>query len=206
MLLAYAQGCTVQTAKDETSVAYLTLSIDGSLDDARRAALDELAARSGGTIAWRFSAAAGRTYALLELAGTREIAAVREASGGSVYETAVIALAVSPAVPEALPALIDAFDGNGRPDGVLACRLFPGGIVIEWDPDRSPAEMIFALVDVELRRFRSGRTAELLAPLPPAVVAKVAAQGLGAPQVAPDRILEVLMAESSFERHKANRA
>ncbi|MGC1381994.1 MAG: hypothetical protein WA814_13345 [Candidatus Baltobacteraceae bacterium] len=179
-------------------MAYFTLSIDGSPDDARRGALDELVRGRGGVIEWRANVAAGRSYALLELPDLRDLEAIRETAGGRVYETAIIALAVFPTVPEALPAVLDALGGAGRPAGVVACYRCAGGAIVEWDLDRSPAEVILGLIDVELGRFRSGRTAELLAPLPAATIAAVAAQGLAAPQIIPDRILEVQIA-----RHRA---
>ena len=49
------------------------------------------------------------------------------------------------------------------------------------------------LIDVELRRFSSGRRSELLSPLTPMLSAKIAASGLKAPEIAPDRILELLI-------------
>jgi hypothetical protein len=77
--------------------------------------------------------------------------------------------------------------------GVLACRPCPQGAIIEWDPDSGGIEIILRLVDVELRRFCSGRRAELLSPLTPRLSAKVAASGMSAPEIAVDRILELLI-------------
>jgi hypothetical protein len=110
-----------------------------------------------------------------------------------VYQTAVIAVAVFPAVPEALPSLLDALGGPGRPAGILACRTCPGGVVIEWDPEISGLELVRGLVSVELRRYGSGWTTELLSPLPPALVATIAAQGLAAPEITQKRVLEFLI-------------
>ena len=109
------------------------------------------------------------------------------------YEAAVIAWAVFPTVPEALPSLYAALGGPGRPVGVLACRPCPQGAIIEWDPDSGGIEIIMRLVDVELRRFCSGRRAELLSPLTPRLSAKIAASGMSAPEIAADRILELLI-------------
>lgn len=172
-------------------MVYRTLSLDGSPSDVRRAAIDDAVRREGGSVRWRISEPAGRSYALLELPDGHDAGAVSGACGEEAYDVAVIALAVFPAVAEALPPLVDALGGNGRPAGVLACHAFSGGVVVEWDPERTSAEIVLGTIDVELRRFASGRTAELLAPLPPAIVAKIAACGLQAPQVAPDRILEL---------------
>ena len=51
---------------------------------------------------------------------------------------------------------------------------------------------VVGTIDVELRRFSSGRTAELLSPLPPDVVAAVASRGLQTPQITRRRILELI--------------
>ena len=55
------------------------------------------------------------------------------------------------------------------------------------------AAVVLGVVDVELRRFHSGRTAELLTPLPAEWTAKIAAEGLQAPEIARDRVLEDLI-------------
>jgi hypothetical protein len=183
----------MKTANVKTSVAYLTLSIEGNPSDAQREAIDGIVHHQGGRATWRTSVAAERSYALLDLPGTNEVAAIRAAGAGTVYQTAVIAVAVFPAVPEALPSLLDALGGPGRPAGVLACRTCPGGVVIEWDPEISGLELVRGLVSVELRRYGSGWTTELLSPLPPALIATIAAQGLAAPEIAPKRVLEFLI-------------
>jgi hypothetical protein len=179
-----------QTANDEASVAYLTLSTEGDLDDARRAAIEDALRPKGGSVIWRASAAAGRTYALLSVPDRYDAARLRAIASGTMYDEPIIALAVFPTVAEALPSLRETFDGAGRPAGVLACVPCPGGLVIEWDPSVTGAEIIVALVDVELHRWQSGRTAELLSPLPRSLVAKVAASGLRAPQIVPERVVE----------------
>lgn len=181
----------MRTANDEISVVYSTVSIDGVLDPKRRAEIDGVVQRAGGTAVWRSSEPAGRTYALLTLPDGYDHAAIQAASEGVVYDKAVIAMALFPAIAEALPPVLEALGGPGRPAGVLACRPCPGGAVVEWDPDVTEAGVILAIVDVELRRFASARVAELLSPLPPSVVARLAASGLRAPQIEPHRILEL---------------
>ncbi|MBV8067123.1 MAG: hypothetical protein JO113_04025 [Candidatus Eremiobacteraeota bacterium] len=172
-------------------MVYSTLRIDGVVDDERRTAVDELVRRAGGKAFWRIAATAARTYALLELPQACDHAALRIASGGVVYDKPVIAMAVFPALAEALPALLDALGGPGRPAGVLSCTRSAAGAVVEWDPDVTQAGLIAGLIDVELRRFGSARIAELLSPLPPALVASIAAAGLQASQIVPQRILEL---------------
>jgi hypothetical protein len=172
-------------------VVYSTLRVDGIIDQERRASVDELVDGAGGTVRWRITATAARTYALLELPQGCDHAAIRAASNGIVYDKAVIALAVFPALAEALPALLDALGGPGRPAGVLSCAQSGDGAVVEWDPDITQAGVIVGLIDVELRRFGCARVAELLSPLPSGLVASIAAAGLQAPQIVSERILEL---------------
>jgi hypothetical protein len=186
----HAEFFPVETTNARWSVAYMTLSIGGTPDERRREAIDEAVRSHGGRTTWRAHPEIGRTYALLENAGSFDAQAVRAVAGAQAYETAVIAMAVSPAVPQALPALQEALCGPGRPVGILACHPFPGGVILEWDPDVSRAELVLGLIDAELRRFASGRTAEVLTPLPKSTIAKLASEGLQAPQVRLDRVLE----------------
>lgn len=179
-------------------MVYLTLSIDAVVDDAARKPIDALLAGRHGRAIWRTSAATGRSYALLELPDGPDAGEIAAATGAKVYETPIIALAVFPEVREALPPLLDALSGPGRPAAILSCEPRGGGMVVEWDPQRVSAGVVLGLVDVELRRFNSGRTAELLSPLPPAWIARIAADGLQAPQVAADRVLEVLMDDAGL--------
>jgi hypothetical protein len=176
---------------NKTNVVYLTLRIDGRLDEGARKLIETLLVDQGGRAVWHTSAATGRSYALLELAALPDLAGI--AAGAKVYQTPIIALAVFPEVREALPSLLEALGGGGRPAAILTCEPCSGGMVIEWDPQRTSAGVVLGLVDVELRRFNSGRTAELLSPLPPASIARIAADGLEAPEIAPERVLEMLL-------------
>lgn len=172
---------------------HLTLRVGGSVGGATRDAVDALLAGSGGRAVWRTSAATGRSYALLELPALPDLTAIAAAAGAKVYRTPIIALAVFPEVREALPSLLDALGGAGRPASILTCEAINGGVVLEWDPLSASAAVVLGLVDVELRRFNSGRTAELLSPLPPSWIARIAADGLQAPEIAPERVLEMLL-------------
>ncbi len=177
---------------NKTNVVYLTLRIDGSLDEQARTAVDALLVDQPGSAIWHTSSATGRSYALLELPASPDASRIA-AAGAKLYQTPIIALAVFPEVREALPPLLEALGGPGRPASILTCEPCSGGIVIEWDPQRVSAAVVLGLVDVELQRFNSGRTAELLSPLPPESIARIAADGLEAPQIAPDRVLEMLL-------------
>jgi hypothetical protein len=174
----------------------MTLSIGGTPDERHREAIDEAVRALGGRTTWRVHPQIARSYASIESDGPIDARAIGVASDAQAYESAIIALAVSPAVPQALPGLQKALGGAGRPAGVLACRSFSGGVVVEWDPNVTSTDIVLGLIDVELRRFASGRTVEVLAPLPKPVIAKIAAHGLQAPQIGLDRVLEELVGDA----------
>jgi hypothetical protein len=177
-------------------VRWATARSDRILDDSQCDAVTAAAAARGGRCTWRSSARCGRSYALLELPddAVAPLSAAAAANGAIVYESPVIALAVFPAVKEALPPLLGALGGAGRPAGVLRCDACGGnGIAVEGDLERTPAAVVLGLVDVELARFASGRTVELLTPLPPAWRARIASDGLRAPEISSDRLLEALV-------------
>lgn len=104
-----------------------------------------------------------------------------------------IVLAVFPSVPQALPALERALGGPGAPDGIVELRRSESSIVVSWDPSRSAVRLVMAAIDAELRRYNASRRTELLVPLSEERLAQIAAQELGAPEIAPDRILETLL-------------
>jgi hypothetical protein len=170
-----------------------TLRSDLPLHDAVRDTVEAAIEARGGRITWREGTLGGRTYGLIEL--PEEAPAVRAVVREpiTVFESPIIALAVSPSVPEALSALLEAFAGPGRPDGMLSCEALDGALVVEWNPNRTPARLVFAVIDAELRRFASGRTTELLAPLPESVLAAIAADGLATPEIESNRVLETLL-------------
>jgi hypothetical protein len=174
-------------------VIYFTLSVAGRPDDSRRSEIDAAMRARDGRATWRVNPLAGRTYALLEAANEFDPADVPTVPGESVYATAIIALAVFPTAPEALPHLHDALAGRGAPAGVLAVHECEGGLVVEWDPQIGGARVVSAIIDVELRRFASGRRTELLTPLPPEVLATIARDGLQTPQLSSERVLELLI-------------
>lgn len=189
----HAEFFPVETTNARCNVVYFTISIAGNPDDSRRDAIEDMARARGGRALWRFNPSAGRSYALLELPDGVDLPELSIAPTEVAYETEVIAWAVFPTVPEALPSLYAALGGPGRPVGVLACWPCPQGAIIEWDPDSGGIEIVMRLLDVELRRFCSGRRAELLSPLTPRLTAKVAASGMSAPEITVDRILELLI-------------
>jgi hypothetical protein len=66
-------------------------------------------------------------------------------------------------------------------------------LALEWNAKRTAPRVVMALIDVELQRFSGRRITKLLAPLSTEIQAQIAAEGLHAPEIAPDRILEVLI-------------
>jgi hypothetical protein len=175
---------------DECNVKFQTVSFDHAMSEAERRDVETAVRAHGGSVTWRSSARAARTYGLVRLPKGEMGAPIGSAT---VHDTAIIALAVFPVAAEALPFVRDALAGAGRPSGIVGAANCEGGVVIEWDPLRTSAAAVYDLIDVELRRFGGGRTAELLAPLPEDVVARVSAEGLQAPEIAPDRTLETLV-------------
>lgn len=173
-------------------MSYLTLSIAGVPSDSRRAAIDAAVRAAAGSVKWRANPRAGRWYAAIEVPDGTTIELPTQPED-VVYPAAIIAWAVFPAVPQALPPLLEALGGAGRPAGLLACYPCDDGAILEWDPQVCGIDLVAKVVDVELARFASGRTAELLSPLPAGVVAKVASAGMQTPQIAADRVLELLL-------------
>jgi hypothetical protein len=170
-----------------------TLRSDPILNESARADVEAAIASDGGSVIWRDDAGSNRTYGLIELPQGAPAARTVVHEPVTVFETPIIALAVSPSVPEALPLLVEAFGGPGRPDGILSCEASNGRVILEWNPARTKTALVFSVLDAELRRFASGRTAQLLAPLPEAIAAQIAAEGLETPEIASNRVLETLV-------------
>lgn len=169
---------------------FQTVSFGREATAAERDDVESAVRARGGSVTWRSNARAGRTYGLVRLPDG-ELETTIDAA--TVHDAAIIAIAVFPVAAEALPFVRDALAGSGRPSGVIGTSDCSGGIIVEWDPRRTAVAAIYDLIDVELRRFGGGRSAELLAPLPDEVIARIAADGLQAPEIAPDRELETLV-------------
>jgi hypothetical protein len=106
----------------------------------------------------------------------------------------VIALAVTPHPAEALPALLEALGGAGRPAGILTCECAAEGeLRVRWDIAVTPASVVRALLAAEVNRFAGAYTTRLLEPLSVEASAMVAADGLQSSELTTDRILDVLV-------------
>jgi hypothetical protein len=191
---SFAHGSVAFACNDVSDVSSpRTIRFDATLDAAERARVDAALLSVGATARWSADDAIGRTYALIEVASPVDDSALRAAAAGAtVYDVPIIALAVYPRPAEALSALEAALGGAGRPDGILACDRMGDAIVLELERRTSP-QVVFAIADAELRRFNGQRLGRLLAPLPAAELARISAEGLQAPEIAPDRILDVLI-------------
>ncbi len=189
----HAEFFPVDTTNARCNVSYLTISVAGKPEASRQEEIEGVVRARGGRVTWRVNPSVARSYALLDLPEAFDENELPAAAGEVVYGGIVIAWAVFPTVLEALPYLYDALGGPGRPAGVLACFPCENGVIVEWDPQVSRIEILLRLIDVELRRFNSGRTAQLLSPPEPVVLARIAASGLQAPEIGERRILEVLI-------------
>ncbi len=167
-----------------------TLRFQPEPSDAEVRAVEHAAKDLGAHVMWQHATACKRMYGLVEGASPACIAKLREATVATVYDRPVIALAVFPSVPEALPPLMRALGGPGRPAGVRACDPCEGGMIVEWDLDISALDVIMNLIDIEIERFHARRINRLLTPLPLQWWTTIAASGLHAPDVTPERVLE----------------
>ena len=172
---------------------YRVLRFDTSLSD------DDVARmRSDGTLPGldvRFAPPAfGRTYGLVRSNDEIDSTALQAGSGAVVFDGTVIAIAIEPSQPDALPLLERALREPGGMPGIRSVAVVDGSAVVELDTSVTPVNRLFAVVDVELARFGAPlRRTHLLAPMSANVMASVAAGGLACPEITPDRILESLL-------------
>lgn len=159
-------------------------------DDALRGAVQASASRMNASVRWE-PPQYDRQYALVEASDVETFEAGAFGSRATVFSGPIIALAVCPSSPEALPGLRHALGGAGRPAGIVGCDSVGAAVIVEWDLDRTPFETIETLIDVECGVYRSGRSNALLSPLPVNWLARIASYGLHAPEITADRILEV---------------
>ncbi len=162
-------------------------------DDAEIGVVEVLARTAAGRVTWQRNREGEPAYALVEGVDTALVERLRARASATVTESPIIACAVFPSVAEALPHLLHALGGPGRPAGVRTCEQLGTGILIEWDLEVTGHDVILGCIEIECARFGSARRTVLLSPLPLAWWTRIAAQGLGAPEIAPDRVLEALL-------------
>jgi hypothetical protein len=174
-------------------VSAFTLAYRKVPSDAETGAVAATVGACGGRIAWNCSEKYTRAYALVEEADERCATELRAQCGEAFVDRPIIALAVAPSAPEALRTIREALAGPGAPAGMRSCEQSGAALLLEWDFERTGVEVVLGLIDVELARFRASRVNALLTPLPLTWSARIAAVGLAAPEIAPDRVLEALI-------------
>lgn len=136
----------------------------------------------------------GSTYVSASVPDARagqEFAARQSAS--ATYDPPVIALAIEPQNPNALPALFEALGGSGAPVAVTGCERRDAALILEVAASAPAWRVVRAVIEAELARFSSSHTTTLLSPVPLAVQAEIAAAGLACPDVTPARVIEALI-------------
>jgi hypothetical protein len=177
-----------------------TLRIDAPPDEALQRRIAAALSRDGVRVAFGSRHSLPRTYALVQgPAGVDPVELEQRFSDGRWYGEAIIALAIEPEPQDALPGLLRALDGPGSPAGVRNCEIAGTQLVVEFQPSLTQPALVLRIVDVELRRTNGYRRIELLSPLPVEIVARIAADGLQASEIAPDRILEALLESANVE-------
>ncbi|HET6895092.1 MAG TPA: hypothetical protein VFH72_06890 [Candidatus Baltobacteraceae bacterium] len=151
-------------------------------------------ARDGVRVRVGDSSPVPRTYALVEgPPGVDPVQLKQRIPDARWYDAPIIALAIEPLPADALPVLARALGGSGAPAGVCECTEAGTHLIVEFRPDVTPAALLVRIIDVELRRYGGARRTHLLTPLDVRSAASVAAAGLGAHEIASDRVLESLL-------------
>ena len=177
-----------------------TLRVDAPPEEAERSRIAAALAREGVRVTFGGSQPLRRLYALVEGAAGVDPAELEcRVPDARWYGDAIIALAIEPEPADALQALLQALGGPGAPSGVVSCERFGDTLIVEFSPGVTPARLIARIADVEIRRFEGHRRIELLTPLPLSVLAAIAADGLQAAEIAPDRVLEHLLESAHVE-------
>jgi hypothetical protein len=177
-----------------------TLRIDAPPGAALQTRIAAALARDGIRIDFGPQHSLPRTYALVQgPAGADPVEVEQRFAEGRWYGEAIIALAIEPTPADALPALLRALNGPGSPAGVSDCQIAETQLLVEMQPSLTQPGLVLRIVDVELRRTNGSRRVKLLSPLPVDLVARIAAAGLQAPEIAPNRILESLLESAHVE-------
>jgi hypothetical protein len=171
-----------------------TWRFDSTLSPDARTALVAAAKAGGISCVARADERIGATYVLAAVPDPetgQEFAAQHSAS--ATYEPPIIALAIEPQSADALPSLFKALGGEGAPAGIVGCERREDVVILEFTPSVTPWRLVRSLIDVELQRFASARKTTLLSPLTLQMQTQIVADGLDCAQIAPDRVLEVLI-------------
>jgi hypothetical protein len=174
--------------------------MDAPESDALRSRVDAALSHDGVRVRFGARNDLARTYALVEgPEGVDPLELQSRLPDARWYDEAIIVLAIEPQPQDALPFLAQALGGHGAPSGMCAADRAGKVIVLEFRPSVTRAAVVLRLADVELARFNGCRQTQLLAPLAAETIALIAAEGLQAPEIAPDRILESLLEAARVE-------
>ncbi len=179
-----------ETRRIVSTMPAATLRFTPSANASDIEAVRSIIAGHGARMQWVDSPEYDRTYALIEPSSSACIADLREKTRATVLDTPIVAMVVVPSIGEAVPLLLQALGGDGRPSGVTLCEPCGDGVLVEWNLDETPFDVVISLVDIEIDRFRAARINALLAPLPLSWWTRIAAAGLRAPEITADRVLE----------------
>ncbi|MDQ6930006.1 MAG: hypothetical protein M3126_05000 [Candidatus Eremiobacteraeota bacterium] len=177
---------------------YQTWRFDRDLAPEERADFAASVAAEGASCALLSSALFATTYALLNLPPQARASGLAARYPSAIKnEPAIIALGIEPEAADALHALHESLGGAGAPAGVTRVVVRERALVIEFDPQVTPWQVVNALIGAELKRFGSTtRTTTLLSPLSAEMETAIAAAGLECPELEIGRILEVLVRDA----------
>jgi len=96
---------------------------------------------------------------------------------------------------DARDAVRAAIFGAGRPAGVVGCEAQENELIIDVNDATTPIELVLTIADLELQRFGLSRRARLIGELPDATAVRIAAAGLGEPELTVARLLETYLTE-----------
>lgn len=192
--IGHPQDCRAAPANFRSVPSFQTLRLDAELDESTMKALEHASSAFGGSVRTRFSERFGRSYTAIDASQPVPAEALLQAiPSAALFDDGVIALAIEPMPTDALPDLAHALGGRGGPSGVRSAERVGDALIVEFSADHNPARFVLDIVDVELRRYNGHRRVELLTPAPAQWLARIAAEGLSAPEIDESRILEALL-------------
>jgi|GEM_PF-5129871 len=152
-----------------------------ALDDERRHAFAELCTRAGGALrVWRVAPAVDCTFAVIAAAIDQHEAEAVLGCAVRFDRPPAMYVSVEPRAPEGFALLEDALGGRGAPDGVQMERR-GGLLMVRVATERTPYATVRDIIDIELTPTGAGCAVRLLSPVDLRTVARIAADGLGAP-------------------------
>lgn len=153
----------------------------------RAAAVRALDSAGAKVASW--ASRSGRTYALLRLRSDARLEPIGSVPNARIDEPPLLILDVTPRDPERIPALLHAFEGPGRPAGVVEARAGGDSLTVELDESITPLRLVVDLIDAELEPSPGRRIVPLFG-LGDASLTAFAAAILHAPEIDVSRLIE----------------